>query len=379
MLAVALLSGTGGRLKVSAAEGWDGQSYDISWYIEAGGDQATSFEISTPEELNGLSLLTEWAVLSEKRSSSDPTYRKICYDENNRLIVDTDADKTLTDEVGYSAGRTFTEGGNRFQGRTFTLKKDIDLNGKAWRPIGMSGGFNGILDGGGHTVSHFVINNESVTPNPVGGTSANRYYSFILTTSGNNAQITGLTLADATFVVDSDIDNLYIGVFVGKVFGTQTLEDCAIRNVTIQVKKIGNKVTSFGYAIAEFSPNSLSQPLTMKNIEASGLKVEKGSLDLGTPVRDGWIAVEKAGSQVIAENLTVKATADSSGSGSGSSSGSESAGGSGATSGSGSTSGSSSAGGNAPSTGDVLPAAVTALLFAGFTAFGIGKLRKKKD
>ncbi|CAM1381712.1 hypothetical protein [Fretibacterium fastidiosum] len=74
---------------------------DISWYedVVSANPQATEFEISTPEEFAGLVELTQR--------------------------------------------------GNAFEGKTVSLKSDLDLNGAEWTPVGT---FSGVFDGKGHVV-----------------------------------------------------------------------------------------------------------------------------------------------------------------------------------------------------------------------------------
>lgn len=74
---------------------------DISWYenVVSANPQATEFEISTPEQFAGLVELTQR--------------------------------------------------GNAFEGKTVSLKSDLDLNGAEWTPVGT---FSGVFDGKGHVV-----------------------------------------------------------------------------------------------------------------------------------------------------------------------------------------------------------------------------------
>ena len=86
---------------------WDGTAVDTSWY--AGHENETKFSIGTAAELAGLAALVN--------------------------------------------------DGNDFSTKTVTLTNNIDLNNKAWTPIGNSDSvFAGTFDGNGHTISGLYIN-----------------------------------------------------------------------------------------------------------------------------------------------------------------------------------------------------------------------------
>ncbi len=92
-------------------EGWDGVTADVKWYT--GHESETSYIIETPEQLAGLAQLVKE--------------------------------------------------GESFAGKQILLGADIDLNGKAWTPIGAQSSytgtnFTGTFDGQYHTVSNFTCN-----------------------------------------------------------------------------------------------------------------------------------------------------------------------------------------------------------------------------
>ena len=78
-----------------------------------------------------------------------------------------------------------------FAGKTIKLAGNIDLNGKAWTPIGLTGdvdGFKGTFDGQGYTISNLNID---LTANP-------KYQSAGLFGSARDAVIKNLTVNNAT-------------------------------------------------------------------------------------------------------------------------------------------------------------------------------------
>lgn len=96
------------------------ESADTSWYES--NKEASSYTISTPEELAGLAV----------------------------IVGSGDAEGVK----------------DNFKGRTVILAKDLNLSGKTWTPIGHSNGmFNGVFDGKGHTISGIGV----ITPFKAGG------------------------------------------------------------------------------------------------------------------------------------------------------------------------------------------------------------------
>lgn len=100
---------------------------------------------------------------------------------------------------------------------TIELSADIDLKGKVWTPIGITGHpFNGTFDGKGHTIS-----NMSVVGNTYNGL-------FGVT---NGATIQDLLIKDAQ--VASSGSNDYTAILVGYAKGTLEIEKVAIEDAHI--------------------------------------------------------------------------------------------------------------------------------------------------
>ena len=80
--------------------------------------------------------------------------------EGNWIITEASELAWLADQVNgttRAAGRTF-------EGETFKLTKDIDLNNDRWTPIGATGKFLGTFDGQNHKVTNLFVSETDKTP-----------------------------------------------------------------------------------------------------------------------------------------------------------------------------------------------------------------------
>ena len=80
--------------------------------------------------------------------------------EGNWIITEASELAWLADQVNgttRAAGRTF-------EGETFKLTKDIDLNNERWTPIGATGKFLGTFDGQNHKVTNLFVSETDKTP-----------------------------------------------------------------------------------------------------------------------------------------------------------------------------------------------------------------------
>ena len=186
-----------------AAEAWDGSTVDTTtWY----NDVSTEFTISTPAQLAGLAELV-------------------------------------------NEGKTFKD-------KTIKLNADIDLDGKAWTPIGngqrsgssySGNSFSGTFDGAGYTISNLKITTSGAEDNAVGlfgvlngGTVKNLVLSNVqitLSSCKNAGAAIGLMVNGAT------AENIYVssgsvsavdgvGGVVGRMTISGTIKDC-INSATV--------------------------------------------------------------------------------------------------------------------------------------------------
>lgn len=105
-----------------AAEGWDGKTCDIGWYVNAT-DQ--KYNISTPEEFAGL------AVLVFAAGGNSLAGNKVFYDANYKLFLDDYLTKNATEFLampGYTQERSIA--GSKFIDLRVNLLADLDLNGQ---------------------------------------------------------------------------------------------------------------------------------------------------------------------------------------------------------------------------------------------------------
>ena len=115
---------------------------------------------------------------------------------------------------------------DNFEGKTFTLKSDIDLGGHEWTPISisddLSGGktFRGTFDGAGHTIYGLTVNNSEVAG----------LFGYVYA-----ATIKNVTIENATLNT-----NHFAGGIVGWVLNSKgniqvpfVLENCHVKNSVI--------------------------------------------------------------------------------------------------------------------------------------------------
>lgn len=151
----------------SSPDQWDG-SRDTSWYDPA----AEQYTLTTAEQLAGLSA----------------------------LVAKEEAD---------------------FAGKTVTLAADLDLCGLEWIPIGSAdtAWFQGVFDGGGHTIYNLQVTNTSTYQSCSAGLfgwTHPKQWVVIRNLTVDGAQITG---------------HNWTGVVVGYMTGD--LENCTVRNAVV--------------------------------------------------------------------------------------------------------------------------------------------------
>lgn len=165
-----------------AGAAWQG-GIDIKWYTE--NPDAEEFIINTSEELAGLAAIVNGTATNSMARSS-------------ATIIHDD-----------------------FAGQTIKLGSDLDLDEKAWTPIGRIGvsstdftyAFKGVFDGQNHTISNLNVSNEGWA-----GLFGLAYKATI-----NNVKIAGVTINS----------NRMAGSIVGQLYGS--MDNCHASKVNITV------------------------------------------------------------------------------------------------------------------------------------------------
>ena len=162
-------------LVMAACASQDGswvESADTAWYESD--KEASSYTISTPEELAGLAVIV---------GSGDAEGKK-----------------------------------NDFKGRMIILAKDIDLSGKVWSPVGnYNAKFAGAFDGRGHTISGL----GTITPLP-----SDKYGDYgLFGCLGQYSSVKNFILK-GDVVASGDKYN-YIGTVAGRLYYSEPVENCS--------------------------------------------------------------------------------------------------------------------------------------------------------
>jgi len=229
----------------------------------------------------------------------------------------TEADPFLISNAQQMAYfRDLVDSGNTFQGQYVKLSNGIDLDDVNFDPIGygyeskkyMPDGktFNGIFDGGEHTISGLYQN----------GWELGSQYSYSMAGGGLFASVVDATIKNLKIAyADIAMECVDMGVLVGYSQG-----NCTYENIGIYDSRIANYQRATGGVVGEVSPRrnadgSLmfdSNKHTFKNIEVGPTVV--GSLwgDFDAPV-GGVIGArwdDDDSTEVVMENVTVACRLD---------------------------------------------------------------------
>ena len=165
-----------------------------------------------------------------------------------------------------------------FSGKTVVLAADINLNGKEWTPIGISGKyFEGTFDGANHTVSNYQINREGHA-----GLFGNA-----------RATIENLTVKDVTIVA-----NHYAGAIVGQ--GYAKINNCHVENADIVLSTKNNDWGDKAGGI--IGQNCEGATMCVKNSTAKNVTIT-GYRDLGGIA--GMAHAKNIVSGCSVENITI--------------------------------------------------------------------------
>ncbi len=120
----------------------------------------------------------------------------------------------IMDKAQLKAFRDYINDGNG-AGEYFLLAADIDLGGEEWTPIGSDSatGFQGMFDGGGHTVMNMSITGESIY-------SSIGFFGYV----GKSATVKNLKVTGEINATNGTPDGGDVGGIVGNCSGT--IENC---------------------------------------------------------------------------------------------------------------------------------------------------------
>ena len=164
-----------------------------------------------------------------------------------------------------------------FEGVTFVLAADINLNGFAWSPIGTSANFfQGTFDGANHTISNFHINQEGHA-----GLFGKVY-----------GAISNLTVKNVHIVA-----NHYAGGIVGQ--GYVNMENCHVDNINIT---LSTKDNDWGDKAGGIIGQNCEGAKYIKNSSAKNVTI-KGYRDLGGIA--GMAHYDNIVSGCSVENITI--------------------------------------------------------------------------
>lgn len=170
------------------------------------------------------------------------------------LTPDADGNYSISTPSELAALAAIVNGGNDLNGKTVTLRRDINLNNVNWTPIGnATTPFNGKFDGNGYTVSNLYINLDGKPATFAG----------LFGRTWQVGEFTNVTIKNATIDVtgaigksepvaalvgggcSKGISNItvedvtvkgyhYAGAVAGSIYGSIT--DCHVENADIQIE-----------------------------------------------------------------------------------------------------------------------------------------------
>ncbi len=196
----------------------------------------------------------------------------------------------------FAFAESVNEGGDSWSGQKVVLVADIDLEGKAWTPIGQTGStqFKGMFDGQNHTIKNLNIDSSAQT---------GEYYATGLFGWLFNASVKNVNVDTATVV-----GGAYVGVIAGYLeWDGTTVENCHVTNATVEGKHVSN--TRCGDKVGVIVGYAGNSGTPVKNCSATDCTVTAG--------RDaGQIVGAAKNANVVncaATNVTVTASGDCTG------------------------------------------------------------------
>ena len=202
----------------SAQGAWDGKTGQIKWYVDD--PSASEFTIKTAEELYGLSVI----CASNDTNASVMKDKKVYYDNDYNVVLDASA----------ITGTTMSVASTKFDGKTIKLAADIDLNNKAFLPIGSSGSFKAaIFDGQNHTVKNLYVDDTVAKHAAFDKGTNNAYYGlFAVITAG--CTVKNLNYENVHLKITLAAKNIFAGGLMAQCGKDSTIDNCKAKNVKIE-------------------------------------------------------------------------------------------------------------------------------------------------
>ncbi|MBR3750482.1 MAG: SipW-dependent-type signal peptide-containing protein [Clostridia bacterium] len=179
------------------------------------------------------------------------TYADYSWYNANDSVFTVNSAEELAGLAAIANGTAENIARDTFKGKTVNIGKDIDLNGRLWTPISQ---FNGVLNGQNHTVYNMkVVGNDSV--------------GFIGRQAGASCTIKDITFENAY------VEGFrFIGVVMGYVYGSHTLDNVDVVNSTAVARyNSQSKGIRVGGLIGFLPPDG--NPQTMKNCDVTGCTI----------------------------------------------------------------------------------------------------------
>ncbi len=160
------------------------------------------------------------------------TYAKVTIDGKTAiaegLLYDDVSTYTVTSAEGmFNFAKQVNESANSFSGKTVVLANDIDLENKAWTPIGQTGAtqFLGTFDGNSHTIKNLKIDSSAQT----GGSYSSGLFGWI----ERHGEDAGYLMAVKNLTIDNANvkGNHNVAVIAGYLIGT--IDNCHVKNAIV--------------------------------------------------------------------------------------------------------------------------------------------------
>ena len=240
----------------NSESGWDDDdSYDTSWYTEAGGKSATEYTITDAKDLAGLAY-----ILSSEDFGG--TYKKPETFEGKTIKLAEDI--RLQDE-----GVTILDS-------SYEVYENLTL--KKWKPIGSRYHFAGTFDGQNHTIYGLYIDELLGQDNKGKNASYGLFDQTSRSLDGKGATISNLKLADTYIhikLAGETVSSLRVGAILGNGSNSATLKNCSVEGRVVMDAGEANLITSSNYraggVVGEISHPAGYTEDTVSSCEFSGV------------------------------------------------------------------------------------------------------------
>lgn len=198
----------------------------------------------------------------------------------------------------FSFAKSVNEGGDSWKDQKVALVADIDLENKAWTPIGQTGAteFKGIFDGQNYTISNLKVDSSDQT----GKNYSSGLFGWV--ESSNKITVKNVKVDGANITGHHNV-----AVIAGYVEGNAIIDNCHISNATLinthaNDDACGDKTGAIaGYVAGQ---------VAVKNCSATDCTIS-GGRDAGALIGASYVDISD--DNCSAANVTVSATGDCTG------------------------------------------------------------------